>query len=234
VTDPGWDAPDPELRDAVAALLDAVGDGVLPIVQAGDPVLRTPAAPYTGQLGDVLPRLVEVMRRTMHAAPGVGLAAPQVGIGLAIAVVEDRGAPDDPRERTALPFRVLVNPHYAPVAGPDGPAAGPDGPAAGPDAGAGCVAFFEGCLSVHGWQAVVARHRRVRLTGQDAAGEPLDEVLTGWPARIVQHETDHLRGELYLDHADTRSLTSNDNLLRYWSASPDPGPAADAPGFPLA
>jgi peptide deformylase len=217
----GWGAPDPELSDAVAALLDAVGDGVLPIVQAGDPVLRAPAAPYTGQLGAVLPRLVEVMRRTMHAAPGVGLAAPQVGIGLAIAVVEDRGVPDDPRERTALPFRVLVNPRYVPVAGPDG-------------ADGGRVPFFEGCLSVHGWQAVVARHRRVRLTGQDAAGAPVDEVLSGWPARIVQHETDHLRGELYLDHADTRSLTSNDNLVRYWSASPDPRPAADALGFPLA
>ena len=67
-------------------------------------MLRTPAAPYTGQLGDVLPRLLEAMRRTMHAAPGVGLAAPQVGIGLAIAVVEDAGAgDDDPRERTPLP-----------------------------------------------------------------------------------------------------------------------------------
>jgi peptide deformylase len=208
------------MRDAVAALLDAVGDGVLPIVQAGDPVLRTPAARYTGQLGDVLPRLVEVMRRTMHAAPGVGLAAPQVGIGLAIAVVEDRGMPDDPRERTPLPFRVLVNPDYAPAA--DGAA---DGPAR--------AAFFEGCLSVHGWQAVVARHRRVRLTGQDLTGAPLDEVLVGWPARIVQHETDHLRGELYLDHAEPRSLTSTANLARYWAASPDPGPAAAALGFPL-
>nr|WP_268892825.1 peptide deformylase [Puerhibacterium puerhi] len=206
------------MRDAVAALLDTVGDGVLPIVQAGDPVLRTPAAPYTGQLGDVLPRLVEVMRRTMHAAPGVGLAAPQVGIGLAIAVVEDRGAPDDPRERTPLPFRVLVNPDYAPVDGPGGPERAP---------------FFEGCLSVAGWQAVVARHRGVRLTGQDVTGAPVDEVLVGWPARIVQHETDHLRGELYLDHAEPRSLTSTENLLRYWAASPDPAPAAAALGFPL-
>ncbi|MEL7975551.1 peptide deformylase [Isoptericola sp. F-RaC21] len=182
----------------------AGGPGVLPIVQAGAPVLRTPAAPYTGQLGDLLPRLLAAMRRTMHAAPGVGLAAPQVGIGLAIAVVEDAGISpdaDDPRERTPLPYRVLIDPRYEPLPGPDGE----------PER----AAFHEGCLSVSGWQAVVARHRRVRLTGRDETRAPIDEVLTGWPARIVQHETDHLAGELYLDHARLRTLTSNENLVRY-------------------
>ncbi|MFE6969194.1 peptide deformylase [Isoptericola sp. NPDC057653] len=207
---PGHGGPaDEALRAAVVDLLDradAAGDGpgtgILPIVQAGAPVLRAVAAPYTGQLGDVLPRLVEAMRRTMHAAPGVGLAAPQIGLGLAIAVVEDAGTEaDDPRERTPLPFRVLVDPRYEPAPGPDGE----------PER----AAFHEGCLSVSGWQAVVARHRRVRLTGRDETGAPIDEVLTGWPARIVQHETDHLAGELYLDHAHLRTLTSNENLVRY-------------------
>ncbi len=216
-------AVDPALRDAVRDLLEVAEsqrDGVLPIVQAGDPVLRRRAVAYTGQLGDELGRLLESMRRTMHAAPGVGLAAPQVGIPLALAVMEDAGAPDDdPRERTPLPYRVLVNPRYEGVPGPHGK----------PER----VAFYEGCLSVHGWQAVVARHRAVRLTGQDETGAAIDEVLTGWPARIVQHETDHLAGELYLDHAETRSLTSNDNLARRW-ADPDPRAAAEALGFPLA
>ncbi|GAA1714984.1 peptide deformylase [Isoptericola hypogeus] len=215
-------AHDAALRAAVGDLLDradAETAGVLPIVQAGAPVLRARAVRYDGQLGDLLPRLLEAMRRTMHAAPGVGLAAPQVGIPLALAVVEDAGAgDDDPRERSPLPFRVLVNPHYEPL------------PA---DSGPDRAAFFEGCLSVAGWSAVVARHRRVRLTGADETGAPLDEVLTGWPARIVQHETDHLAGELYLDHAPTRSLTSNENLVRYWAASPDPAPAAAALAFPL-
>jgi peptide deformylase len=214
----------PELRDAVADLLDVAfahpeRPGVLPVVQAGDPVLRMPAAPYTGQLGDQLGRLVEAMRRTMHAAPGVGLAAPQVGIGLAIAVCEDHGLPGDPRERDDLAFRVLVNPRYEPLPAAD------DAPAT--------VAFFEGCLSVTGWQAVVARPRRVRLTGQDETGEAIDDVLAGWSARIVQHETDHLAGRLYLDVAETRSLTSNDNLARFWGQSPDPAPAADRLGFDL-
>ncbi len=211
------------LRAAVTDLLDRADEqsgGVLPIVQAGAPVLRTPAAAYEGQLGDLLPRLVAAMRRTMHAAPGVGLAAPQVGISLALAVVEDAGTgADDPRERSPLPFRVLVNPSYEPLLD------GSDGPER--------VAFFEGCLSVAGWSAVVSRHRRVRLTAADETGAPIDEVLTGWPARIVAHETDHLAGELYLDHAAARSLISNENLVRYWAASPDPRPAAAALGFSL-
>lgn len=231
--------PVPALADAVDELLDVAFDraeapGVLPIVQAGDPVLRTPAAPYDGQLGDVLPRLLEAMRRTMRAAPGVGLAAPQIGIGLALAVCEDAGMPGDERERTPMPYRVLVNPRYVAVDREDGGsgAVEHDG-GSEPGTGAPRVAFFEGCLSVAGWQAVVARPRRVRLTGQDETGAPLDEVLTGWPARIVQHETDHLRGELYLDHAEPRSLTSNDNLARFWATSPDPARAAQALRFPL-
>lgn len=182
---------DETLREHVLALLDAYDDGVLPIVQAGHPVLRTPAVPYAGQLGDLLPRFLEAMRATMHAAPGVGLAAPQVGIGLAVAVVEDPGSPepDDERERPPLPPRVLVNPRYEAV-------------------GDESRTFFEGCLSVHGWQAERTRHRTVRLTGEDETGTPFEDVLTGWPARIVQHETDHLRGELYVDGADLRTLAS--------------------------
>jgi peptide deformylase len=212
---------DEELYREVAERLRAAGSaGVLPIVQSGDPVLRTPAAPYTGQLGDLLPALAAVMRRTMHAAPGVGLAAPQVGLGLQLAVVEDRGNDADPRERAPLPFRLLVNPSYEPVG---------EGEPRGGDPRR--VSFFEGCLSVEGWHALVARYHRVRLTGQGIDGAPIDEVLTGWPARIIQHETDHLRGELYLDHAVPRSLVSNANLVSIWGGAPDPAPVAAALGF---
>ena len=188
---------DEALRAHVLGLLDRFDDGVLPIVQAGHPVLRTPAVPYAGQLGDALPRLLAAMRATMHAAPGVGLAAPQIGIGLALAVVEDPGVPDDEdeRERPPLPFRVLVNPRYEAL-------------------GDETRTFFEGCLSVHGWQAERTRSRSVRLTGEDETGARLDEVLTGWPARIVQHETDHLRGELYLDGADLRTLATTQAAVR--------------------
>ncbi|MFF0221374.1 peptide deformylase [Streptomyces sp. NPDC004629] len=204
------------LAERVEELLAA--DGPLPIVTAGDPVLRRPAEPFDGQLEpSLLARFVEALRHTMHAAPGVGLAAPQVGVGLRIAVVEDPAAvPDEmrlARGRVPQPFRVLVNPSYTPV-------------------GDGRAAFFEGCLSVPGWQAVVARHAEVRLRGEDERGRALDEVVTGWPARIVQHETDHLDGTLYLDRAELRSLSSHTAMAERWT-QPTPEAAAAALGFEL-
>ncbi|MEU0673493.1 peptide deformylase [Streptomyces sp. NPDC006172] len=210
---PGPRAP---LAERVEELL-APG-GPLPIVAAGDPVLRAGAERYDGQLGPaLLARFVEALRVTMHAAPGVGLAAPQVGVGLRIAVIEDPApVPEEvrvARGRVPQPFRVLVNPSYEPVGGAR-------------------AAFFEGCLSVPGWQAVVARPAEVRLTGADEAGRPLDEVFGGWPARIVQHETDHLDGVLYLDRAEPRSLAANETVLRRW-AQPTPHKAARELGFDL-
>jgi peptide deformylase len=208
------------VREHVLRLLEAADTapgGVAPIVQAGHPVLRAVAAPYDGQLDDSeLAALVELMRRTMHAAPGVGLAAPQIGLSLALAVVEDPGAMDpevaELRERPPLPFRVLVNPRYEAI-------------------GDERAAFYEGCLSVVGYQAVVARHRSVRLTGADESGRALDEVATGWPARIVQHETDHLGGTLYVDRAELRSLSASDELGALWAGEPRPTTAARALGF---
>ncbi|MFI7015147.1 peptide deformylase [Streptomyces sp. NPDC050164] len=192
--------------------------GPLTIVAAGDPVLRRGTEPYDGQLGPaLLARFVEALRVTMRAAPGVGLAAPQVGVPLRIAVIEDPAPVPDAvrlaRGRVPQPFRVLVNPAYEPVGGAR-------------------AAFFEGCLSVPGWQAVVARPAEVRLTGQDEHGHALDEVFTGWPARIVQHETDHLDGVLYLDRAESRSLSSNRAVTERW-AQPTPEEAARALGFEL-
>jgi peptide deformylase len=190
------------------------------LVQAGHPVLRRPALRYAGQLTDAArSALIELMRRTMHAAPGVGLAAPQIGVPLAIAVVEDPGALDGElatvRERPRLPFRVLVNPSYEAV---------------GPER----VSFYEGCLSVSGWQAVVARPRTIRLTGEDETGRALDEVLVGWPARIVQHETDHLHGTLYVDRAELRSLSTGPGVGEALASEPRPTTAARVLGFDLA
>ncbi|MER7915860.1 MULTISPECIES: peptide deformylase [unclassified Streptomyces] len=204
------------LAERVEELLAA--GGPLPIVAAGRPVLRRPTEAYDGQLGPaLLARFVEALRLTMHAAPGVGLAAPQVGVELRIAVVEDPapvpGEIAEIRGRHPQPFRVLVNPAYEPV-------------------GTARVAFFEGCLSVPGWQAVVARHTEVRLRAEDEQGRPVDEVFTGWPARIVQHETDHLDGMLYLDRAEPRSLSTNEAVAALWS-QPTPATAAAALGFEL-
>ncbi|MEU6355852.1 peptide deformylase [Streptomyces sp. NPDC047072] len=204
------------LAELVAELLAT--DGPLPIVAAGDPVLRQGIQMYDGQLDAVLlSRFVSALRLTMHAAPGVGLAAPQVGVPLRIAVIEDPApVPEEvrvARGRVPQPFRVLVNPSYEPV-------------------GTARAAFFEGCLSVPGWQAVVARPAEVRVRGEDEHGHPFDDLFTGWPARIVQHETDHLDGTLYLDRADPRSLSSNQAMTERWT-QPTPETAARELGFEL-
>ncbi|MEW2251009.1 peptide deformylase [Streptomyces sp. NPDC006975] len=213
---PADQAPQAPLTERVEALL--VPGGPLPIVAAGDPVLRRGTERYEGQLDSgLLARFVEALRLTMHAAPGVGLAAPQVGVPLRIAVIEDPAPVTEEvrlaRGRVPQSFRVLVNPSYEPV-------------------GTERAAFYEGCLSVPGWQAVVARHARVRLTGEDEHGRAVDEVFTGWPARIVQHETDHLDGTLYLDRAEPRSLASNEAMARRWT-QPTPEAAARELGFEL-
>ncbi|MFG2515839.1 peptide deformylase [Streptomyces sp. NPDC048584] len=192
--------------------------GPLPIVAAGDPVLRAGTEPYDGQLGpELLARFVAALRVTMRAAPGVGLAAPQVGIGLRIAVIEDPApVPEEvrlARGRVPQPFRVLVNPAYEAV-------------------GAARTGFFEGCLSVPGYQAVVARAVSVRVRGQDEGGREVDEVFGGWPARIVQHEVDHLDGTLYLDRAELRSLSSSAAVVERWGQATAEG-AARGLGFSL-
>ncbi len=212
------------VREHVLRLIGTAGSdpsGTVPIVQAGHPALRMRAVPFDGQVDDTeLAALVALMRRTMDAAPGVGLAAPQIGLPVALAALADPGAEGEiasVREREPLPFRVLVNPRYEPV------------PGEAPEH----VAFYEGCLSVVGYQAVVPRLRRLRLTGWDAEGTALDEVVQGWPARIVQHETDHLGGTLYLDRALTRSLAASDEIGAHWAAEPRPAEAARMLGFDL-
>ncbi len=189
-----------QLHDLVHSVL---GQELPPIVRAGHPVLRMQAQAFDGQLGDAdLAALIILMRRVMHHAPGVGLAAPQLGIPLSIAVVEDKGVEDDAvaieRGRTPLPFFAMINPRYS-------------------AAGAATASFYEGCLSVPGYQAVVERHREVALEYTTADGRGVTTRLSGWPARIVQHETDHLNGILYLDRAETRSLADNLEYTRRWA-----------------
>ena len=206
-----------EIRGLVEQLLAV--ETLPPVVQAGHPVLRQRAAPYEGQLdGAVLGRLIEVMRRTMHDAPGVGLAAPQIGIPLQLAVLEDQFDVDPAaaavRERNPLDFFAILNPRYTGL-------------------GTETASFYEGCLSVRGYQAVVTRHRQVSLDYLRPDGSNATAEFSGWQARIVQHETDHLHGALYLDRAETRSLAGNEEYAARW-AQPGITGAAGALGFPRA
>ena len=211
---PSTDYSTDRIREAVDQVLNA---GVLPpIVQAGHPVLRQQAAPFTGQLDEAeLARLIDLMRRAMHKAPGVGLAAPQLGIPLQVAVLEDRFDVDPEvaaaRGREPLPFFAMLNPSYRPL-------------------GTAQKAFYEGCLSLSGLQAVVRRPESVRLEYTAADGSAQQRDFTGWQARIVQHETDHLHGILYLDRAELRSLSNNAEYSARW-AQPDIGHARQELGF---
>ncbi|SEH02071.1 peptide deformylase [Nonomuraea solani] len=187
-----------ELIERVHALLAAPRPWS--ITQVGDPVLRGTAEPYDGQLPDGLLReLLDAMFRHLPGV-GVGLAAPQIGIPLALAVIED--VADVPpelaaeRERVPQPALELVNPVVTPL-------------------GSRYHAFYEGCLSVEGLTAVVPRHTQVHLSALDGGGRAYELELSGWPARIAQHETDHLNGVLYLDRAEPRSLSTTDNYERF-------------------
>ncbi|MGK3999651.1 peptide deformylase [Sorangium sp. So ce1024] len=180
-----------------------------PIVLAGRAVLRKPAEPVppeeigTKQLKQLISTMVAVMRK----APGVGLAAPQIGVGRQIIVLEDSEAlmsrltPAQRAERGRVPFplRVIINPTLK-VLAPSPPDA----------AGAARATFFEGCLSVPGYMALVERDLSVEVSGVDQEGKEVRWEATGWPARILQHEVDHLRGTLYVDRMISRSLCSNE------------------------
>jgi peptide deformylase len=153
--------------------------------------------------------LIAHMRDTMRDAPGVGLAAPQIGLGIQLAVVEDRAeyltgiAPEilAERARQPVPFMVLVNPTIVEYSDET-------------------AEFFEGCLSVAGFSALVKRSRRVVVKYLDERGQAQRVEASGWFARILQHEIDHLRGSLYIDRMETRSFTSLENIGRHWKDLP--------------
>jgi peptide deformylase len=177
------------------------------IVQAGDPILRQPARALGPAeiVSQEIQNLIETMRECMHDAPGVGLAAPQIGISLQLAVIEDRAeyhkdvAPEHlrERERRPVPFQVIINPKMS-------------------ETGTEKVDFFEGCLSLAGFTAVVPRMRAVRVKCLNERGEQTLIEASGWYARILQHEIDHLHGSLYIDRMHARTFSSMENWVRYW------------------
>jgi peptide deformylase len=179
---------------------------ILSILQAGEAVLRQPARALTPEeiQSGAIQQLIEAMRDTMRYAPGVGLAAPQIGVPLQLAVIEDREETmrDLPpqvlaeRERQPVPFHVIVNPRIT--------------------LSSDTVEFFEGCLSLERFGAVVARSRRVVVECLNERAEPQRIAATGWYARILQHEIDHLKGYLYIDRMKRRTFMSLDNYNRYW------------------
>jgi len=181
----------------------------LKIVQAGEPMLRGCARALTAEeiAGDEIQQLIAHMRETMHDAPGVGLAAPQVGLSLQLAVIEDREdylkdiSPEQlgERERRPVSFHVIINPRIT-------------------VASEATVDFFEGCLSLAGFSAIVPRAQHVRVECLDERGQARIIDASGWYARIFQHEIDHLQGRLYIDRMRSRTFTSLSNFSRFWQS----------------
>jgi peptide deformylase len=144
---------------------------IIPIRTLGDPVLKTPAKPVE-RFDDALRRLSESMLETMYDAPGVGLAAPQVGISLRVFVFDDG----------------VTGPMF--MANPELLSPG------------GQSVEEEGCLSIPGPFYPTPRSTTIVCRGQDLAGDPLEMTGEGLLARIFQHETDHLEGTLFIDRLE--------------------------------
>jgi len=183
----------------------------LSIVEVGDPVLRQTARELSVDeiRSSAIQSLIEKMRDTMRAAPGVGLAAPQIGQPLQLAVVEDREQYHHDiseeqlaaRARKPIPFQVLINPRLVWQSEET-------------------REFYEGCLSLPGYTGVVRRAYAVKVECLDATGNPRLIQAAGWHARILQHEIDHLQGNLYIDRMQTRTFSSLENYTRFWKGKP--------------
>ena len=148
------------------------------ILKMGDPRLLRVAQPVQAFDTPELRALIDDMFETMHSVNGAGLAAPQIGVDLALVIFGfaqgNQRYPDAP----PVPETVLINPQITPLADTE-------------------EEGWEGCLSVPGLRGVVPRFARIRYTGFDQYGDAIDRTVEGFHARVVQHECDHLLGKLY-------------------------------------
>jgi len=148
------------------------------ILKMGDPRLLRVAPPVQRFGTPELDTLIADMFDTMRAANGAGLAAPQIGVDLQVVIFgSDQRNPRYP-DAPVVPRTVLVNPAITPL-------------------GIEEESDWEGCLSVPGLRGMVPRFSRIRYTGFDQYGDPIDRTVDGFHARVVQHECDHLIGKLY-------------------------------------
>ncbi len=178
---------------------------ILKIARMGHPVLRQRAAEVADPSAPEIKQLVEDMIETMDDAQGTGLAAPQVHVPLRVIVFRVgghrlTGAPDD----VADPLTVLINPILEPL-------------------GDEKAVDWEGCLSVPEMMGAVPRFTRLRYRGVGVDGQPIDRTVSGFHARVVQHETDHLDGILYPQRVeDLRLFGFVDEMKKAFGGARDP------------
>ena len=174
---------------------------ILKVSRMGHPVLRTKVKPVApGEITTApIQRLIDDMIQTMLEYHGVGLAAPQVHEELRLFVAQVIGDHDDDEEDESRKPEVmaLINPEIAPV-------------------GRHIEEDWEGCLSIPDLRGLVPRHRDIRVKAFDRTGRRVDVAATGYMARVIQHETDHLDGVLFLDRMKSfESLSFLDEYARY-------------------
>ena len=170
---------------------------ILKVARIGHPIVRSPARAVPPEMlsSPQLQRLVDDMVDTMHEYDGVGLAGPQVHVGLRLAVIEVPAS--DERSRDAVPLTVLINPQVTPL-------------------GEEKDRAWEGCLSIPDLRGVVPRWNRVRLDALDRHAAPFTVEAEGFYARVIQHECDHLDGGVYLDRMEgLRTLSFLREFERY-------------------
>lgn len=167
---------------------------IRPILHYPDPRLRIPALAVT-EFDAALQALLSDMAETMYAAPGVGLAAPQLGISLRLFIVDTAVGEEEPSD-----LRVFVNPRILERSGE--------------------VKWEEGCLSFPGLHEEIKRAERVRAVAQDEKGKLFELEATGLLAIAIQHEGDHLEGKLMIDHLGTlkRRAAHRSMLKRHHAA----------------
>ena len=171
------------------------------VLRMGHPLLLQVAAPVERFGTAELRQLVADMDDTMRALNGAGIAAPQIGVSLRAVIFEVTHNPRYPQAEP-VPYTVLLNPVLDPLGNERDEA-------------------WEGCLSVPGLRRIVARNTKLRYRGFDLDGRPIDRTVTGFHARVVQHEVDHLDGILYpMRVADLRSFGFEDELFPDRSALP--------------
>ncbi|MFZ2884318.1 MULTISPECIES: peptide deformylase [Nitrosomonas] len=167
---------------------------IKPVLKMGDPYLLQPAR-RVDQLGTPeLEELLRDMQDTMAALNGAGLAAPQIGVSLQVVIFGVEHSPRYP-DAESVPFTVLINPVLTPLT-------------------ERMEEDWEGCLSIPGMRGLVPRYTHLRYQGVDAAGASIDRTVTGFHARVVQHECDHLNGILYpMRINDLRKFGYTDTLF---------------------
>lgn len=174
---------------------------VRPVLKMGEPLLRQVAAPVQ-RFDAQLTALVADMNDTMRALNGAGLAAPQIGVSLRVVIFEVTSNPRYPHV-SPVPYTVLVNPELTPI-------------------GESQEDGWEGCLSVPGLRGLVPRFKTLRYRGFDIEGAPIDRMVEGFHARVVQHEVDHLDGILYPQRVrDLRNFGFEEALAGRTTPMPD-------------